>query len=347
MTTRNLSVRLAVVDGGKVKAELRDVGESGQRSLRRIEEASRPASRALLAVDGAAGQVRGSLEGLTGRLGPLGGALRGLGPAGLAAGAALAGMGLVLTRGVQEAAEAERSYNRLEAVLRATGFAAGLTGREIRGFAAAMERNTLVTAEAVQDAASVLATFRSVSGDTFTRAIRLAQDLSTVFGQDLRGSATQLGKALEEPIQGISALRRVGVSFTSSQREVIQTLVETGRTAEAQRVILDALEQQVGGAARAEASGLTGAANRLADAWGNLLKAIGRTDAASGTATGALNLLARATEGVLSVFDEEPIAVRIVALNRQLVEARDELARLEAGGLEHFHADRTYPALSM
>ncbi len=94
MTTRNLAVRLAVVDGGKVKAELRDVGESGQRSLRRIEEASRPASRALLAVDGAAGQVRGSLEGLTGRLGPLGGALRGLGLAGLAAGAAMDGLPL-------------------------------------------------------------------------------------------------------------------------------------------------------------------------------------------------------------------------------------------------------------
>jgi lambda family phage tail tape measure protein len=333
MTTRNLSVRLAVVDGGTVKAELREVGESGARSLKRIEDASRPTSRALLAVDGAAREIRGSVDGLAGRLGPLGGALRGLGPSGLAAGAALAGMGLVLTRGVHEAAEAERSYNRLQAVLRATGFASGLTSREIRSFAQEMERTTLVTAEAVQDAASVLATFRSVSGDTFTRAIRLAQDLSTVFGQDLRGSATQLGKALEEPIQGISALRRVGVSFTASQRELIETLVRTGQTAEAQRVILDALEQQVGGASIAEASGLTGAANRLSDAWGNLLKAIGRTDAVSGTATGALNVLARAAEGVLGLFDEEPIAVRIVALNRQLVEAQDELARLEAGGL--------------
>ena len=203
MTTRNL----AVVDGGKVKAELRDVGESGQRSLRRIEEASRPASRALLAVDGAAGQVRGSLEGLTGRLGPL-------------------------------------------------------------------------------------------------------------------------GKALEEPIQGISALRRVGVSFTSSQREVIESLVRTGQTAEAQRVILDALEQQVGGAATAEASGLTGAANRLSDAWGNLLKAIGRTDAVSGTATGALNVLARATEGVLSVFDEQR---QLVAELQRQVDTLTDQARGVAG----------------
>ncbi|WP_229773726.1 hypothetical protein, partial [Iodidimonas muriae] len=84
MTTRNLAVRLAVIDGGKVKAELKDVGESGQRSLKRIEEAARPASRALKALDGAAGEVRGSLEGFAGRLGPLGTALTRLGPAGLA-----------------------------------------------------------------------------------------------------------------------------------------------------------------------------------------------------------------------------------------------------------------------
>lgn len=332
MTTRNLAVRLAVIDGGKVKAELKDVGESGQRSLKRIEDAARPASRALQAIDGAAGQVRGSLEGLTSRLGPLGGALSRLGPAGLAAGAAIAGLGLILTRGVQEAAEADRSYRRLEAVLRATGHASGLTAREIAGFAEEMERSTLASAESVQDAASVLATFRSVSGETFTRAIRLAQDLSTVFGQDLRSSATQLGKALEEPVQGISALRRVGVSFTASQRELIESLVETGQTAQAQKVILDALEQQVGGASAAEAGGLTGVANRLSDAWGNLLQAIGRTPAVSGLAEGALNVLSRAVEGIASLFEEDPISVRIVETNRRLIEAEDRLVRLRESG---------------
>ena len=124
-----LAIRLAVVDGGKVKAELKDVGDTGDRALRRIETAARPASRALLALDGAAGEVRGSLQGLAGRLGPVGTALTALGPAGLAAGAALAGVGLVLTRGLQEAAQADQSYRRLEAVLRATGQASGLTAR--------------------------------------------------------------------------------------------------------------------------------------------------------------------------------------------------------------------------
>ncbi len=332
MADRNLSVRLAVIDGGKVKAELLDIGESGARSLKRIEDAGRPASQALQALDGAAGEVRASLEGLAGRLGPLGTALIRLGPAGLAAGAALGGMGVMLTRSIQEAAEAEQSYRRLEAVLRATGHASGLTAREIAGFAEEMERSTLASAESVEDAAAVLATFRSVSGETFTRALRLAQDLAAVFGQDLRASATQLGKALEEPVRGISALRRVGISFTASQRDLIQSLVETGQTAEAQKVILDALERQVGGAGVAEAGGLTGAANRLSDAWGNLLEAIGQTSAVSGAAEGALDLLARGVEQITALFQDEPISVRIVEANRKLIEAQDELARLQAGG---------------
>ena len=79
MADRNLAIRLAVIDGGKVKAELRDVGDSGARALQRIEEASRPASRALQALDGVAGEVRGGLEEMAGRAGPLGAGLMRLG----------------------------------------------------------------------------------------------------------------------------------------------------------------------------------------------------------------------------------------------------------------------------
>ena len=332
MADRSLAIRLAVVDGGKVKAELRDIGDAGSRSLKRIEDAARPASRALQALDGVAGEVRGNLQSMAGRLGPLGAGLSRIGPAGLAAAAALAGVGLALTRSFQEAAEADRSYRRLEAVLKATGHASGLTAGEIGAFAEATEASTLVTAEAVQDAASVLATFRSISGETFTRSLSLAQDLATVFGSDLASAATQLGKALEDPTQGLTALRRVGISFTESERELITTLAETGRTAEAQRLILDALEKQVGGAAAAEAGGLTGATNRLGDAWGNLLEAIGRTPVIASVAQGALNLLSSTIEGITGALEDEPIDARIDAAKSRLLRAKDDLARLESGG---------------
>ena len=332
MTDRSLAIRLAVVDGGKVKAELRDVGETGSRSLKRIEDAAQPASRALQALDGTAGQIRGNLEGMAGRLGSLGAGLARIGPAGLVAAAAIGGIGLALQAAFQEAAEADRSQRRLEAVLKATGHAAGLTAREITSFADGLEAATLATAEGVQDAAAILATFRSVSGETFTRALTLAQDLAAVFGQDLSSAATQLGKALEDPQQGLTALRRVGISFSDSQRELIATLVETGRQADAQRVILDALEQQVGGAGAAEAGGLTGATNRLGDAWGNLLEAIGRTPAVTSVAEGALHLLSSALEGLSGALAEDPIGRQIEAAKSRLLQAKEELARLEAGG---------------
>ena len=68
----------------------------------------------------------------------------------------------------------------------------------------------------------------------------------------------------------------MGVSFSDSQRDMINNLVETGQKAEAQKVILKALEEQVGGAGAAEAGGLAGATHKMSIAWGDMLKAIGR-----------------------------------------------------------------------
>jgi hypothetical protein len=212
---RTLAIRLAVIDGGKVKATLSDVGETGSRSLKRIEDAARPASRALQALDGVSAEVRGGLESLAGRLGPLGSALARIHPAALLAAAGLAAVGMVVLRGLNEAALADQSYRRLNAVLTATGHASGLTAAQIVAFSEGVERATLATAEQVQDAAAILATFRSVAGETFTRALTLAQDMAAVFRQDLSAAATQLGKALEDPVQGITALRRVGISFSA------------------------------------------------------------------------------------------------------------------------------------
>jgi lambda family phage tail tape measure protein len=298
MADRSLAIRLSVTDAAKVKATLTDVGESGQRALKKVEDASRPASKALLALDGAAGHALGSMEAMSGRLGTLGAALTRLGPAGMAAGGTLATVGAGLVRGIQDAAEAERSYRRLEAVLNATGHSAGLTGRQITAFAEEMERSTLASTEGVQDAAAVLATFRSISGDTFTRTLQLAQDMVTVFGGDLSSAATQLGKALEDPIDGLSALRRVGITFSESQRDVIRVMMDTGRVAEAQGLILDALEKQVGGSGAAGASGLTGATNRLSDAWGNFLEELANTTGAAAVAQNALNAMAGVIEKV-------------------------------------------------
>ena len=171
---------------------------------------------------------------------------------------------------VQEEAEA-----KLEAVLRATGNAAGLTADEIKSYAGELQGLTTYGDEGTIAVAALLATFKSIKGDQFKETIALAQDLSTIMGGDLRSSALQLGKALEDPVTGLTALRRSGVSFTAEQKEQIAVLVETGRQQEAQALILAVVREQVGGAAAAMRDQYGGAVIAAGNAWGDLKEELG------------------------------------------------------------------------
>jgi hypothetical protein len=106
---------LAVIDSGRVKAEL---GDAGSRSLKQIEDA-RPASRALQARD-VAGEVRGELEEIADRAGPLGAGLMRLGPAGLAAAAAIGAVTLGL-KGILPHVRVHRPHLDRELLLCAAG----------------------------------------------------------------------------------------------------------------------------------------------------------------------------------------------------------------------------------
>ncbi len=329
MTDRNLAIRLQVLDGGKVKAELTEIGDSGQKALQKIELAGSPASKALEALNAASSNVKGRFEEMTGSLGPLGSALAEIGPYGLAAGAAFALIGETLAKSLEEASQAEQSYNRLVAVLKATGDSSGLTANELVGLSKSLEATTLTTSEKVQDAAAILATFHSVSGETFTRAITLAQDMSAVFGKDLSASAMQLGKALEDPVNGLTSLRRVGVVFTQDQRDLIKSLAETGQTAEAQKVILDALQAKVGGSGAAVDQGLAGASHGLAIAWKNMLESIGETSVVSGTAEISLKGLASVLNSITGLFEKAPLGERIAEANKELAAAQETLVKLQ------------------
>ena len=113
MAERTLSIRLAVIDGGKVKAELTEVGSAGEKSLKRIEAAAQPASGGLRNLSQAANDAVAHLESANGRLGALGTVLSRLGPAGLIAGASIAGIGYGLTQLILPVAETGEELNKL------------------------------------------------------------------------------------------------------------------------------------------------------------------------------------------------------------------------------------------
>jgi hypothetical protein len=152
---------------------------------------------------------------------------------------------------IAEARESQAVTAATDQVLKTMGKSSGQTAKSIADLAGELQNNSLYTDEAIQSGENLLLTFGNIGKDTFPKATRAMVDLSQAMGQDMKASAIQLGKALNDPVEGVSALSRVGVSFSESQKETIKRLAETGQTAKAQAIILEELNKQFGGQAQA------------------------------------------------------------------------------------------------
>ena len=61
----------------------------------------------------------------------------------------------------------------------------------------------------------------------------------------MTNAAVLVGKALNDPKKGLTALRRVGVQFTDAQEDQIKALVKSGKTMDAQKIILRELAKGI------------------------------------------------------------------------------------------------------
>lgn len=195
----------------------------------------------------------------------------------MGAGLAVAGVKDFIGGAIGEAREANKVAAQTEAVIKSTGAAAGLTAKDFESLAGAISKKTGIDDEQIQSAENLLATFTNVKdaagegNDVFSQATKTLVDMGAALGTDASGSAIQLGKALNDPIKGISALTRVGVTFTDQQKDQIKSMVEAGDVAGAQKVILAELNKEFGGSAEAQAT----SADKLNVAWGNLQETVG------------------------------------------------------------------------
>lgn len=176
---------------------------------------------------------------------------------------------------VAAAAESEEAEAKLAQVLQSTGNAAGYTKEQLVALSEQLQETTKFEAETTQGAMSILATFRNIRGDTFIDATKAAQDMATVLGTDLNGAAMQLGKALNDPVAGIKALTRAGVSFTEQQEEMINKLVESGDVIGAQQMILEELRHEFGGAAEAVGDTFAGKLEQMKNRFGDMAESLG------------------------------------------------------------------------
>lgn len=184
---------------------------------------------------------------------------------------------------IGEARESQKVGAITTAVIKSTGKAANVSAKQVGDLSTALSLKSGIDDEVIQRGANMLLTFKNVrnevgkNNDIFNQSVAITQDMAAAMAGgkggdvDLKSSSILVGKALNDPIKGLTALSRVGVSFTDQQKEQIKALVESGDTMKAQKIILGELKSEFGGAAAAQAT----MGEKVKTAWGNIEEKLG------------------------------------------------------------------------
>lgn len=174
-----------------------------------------------------------------------------------------------------EAIEARKGFAQLDSVLASTKGVAGVTKEAALGLADSLSKITLFTDDAILSGENLLLTFTNVGKDVFPDATTAALDMSAAMGTDLNSAVMQIGKALNDPIAGLGALSRNGVTFSQTQEDMIKSMVKSGDTMGAQKIILAELNKEFGKSAENQAK---------ADPFAMMSKSVGELKEKIGTA---------------------------------------------------------------
>lgn len=252
---------------------------------------------------GAFDAINRQVDGLMSGVGSLQGVLAG----------AFAGLSIssVMQKFLNETRDAEQEQAQLAAVLRSTGEAAGWSLEKLNDMASELQKNSTFSDGDINKAQTRLLSYTGVVGEQVPRAMQAVIDMSARLGMDLNQSAETIGKALDVPSQGLTALSKQGFRFTDDQKELVKQLEVTGKTAQAQGIILEALESSYGGAAKAARDTFGGAIAALNNNIDSLLTGD----------TGSMKKLKDTVEGLNKTLESDETKAAFQTLTGWLTEA--------------------------
>ena len=254
---------------------IQDVGKAGK-SLESLEKT-----------------VSGSVKTINGALGALG--------VGVSVGA-------IFKRMIDEASQAESAAKKVDAILRATGGAAGVTAKQVDDLASSLSRMSGLDDDAIKGGQALLLTFKNIGKDVFPAASQAMLDISETMGVDLKSAAVQVGKALNDPVKGMTALRKEGIQLSDAQEALVKQFAATGQMAKAQAVILREIQGEMGGAAAAARDTYAGALKALDTSFGNLMETMGNI--------GGLEIVRNGLEGLIIVIEELDASLQSTAFKQ-------------------------------
>lgn len=198
----------------------------------------------------------------------------------------------------------EQEQAQLEAVIKSTGGAAGYSSGQLNDMANAMSNASTFSGGEINTAQTALLAFTGIAGDEFKKATQSAIDMAARTGMSVVSAAETIGRALDVPSRGMAALSKQGFRFTDDQKALAKSLEDSGRTAEAQGIILQELQNTYDGAAQA-----------ARDTFGGALVALGNTlaDITTGDKD-SLGAAKAAVEGLISALQSPAGKIAIEAL---------------------------------
>jgi hypothetical protein len=264
-------------EAGHAATKLGVAGEAAEKLTGKVSELARlagPAAGELAEkIEGVAKSFTGVVE-VVGSLGPLLPIVLALAGAVALLGAAFKA-GEFLVDAVKEASEAQVILRSLEQTLTATGAAARYSAKELQEHAEALSTITAFDDDVIIQAETILARFTKIGHEAFPVATTAVLDYAQATGKSAPEAAEKLGKALESPQKGLRGIADAGVIFNKVQVATLQKMVDTGHAAEAQGIILTALQERVGGAAEAYQKTLKGGVDTAINRFHDFGKTIG------------------------------------------------------------------------
>lgn len=184
----------------------------------------------------------------------------------------LAATGLALV--IKNSIDAQNEMAQLSAVLKSSGQDASFSAEQISAMADQIAKASAFSGGEVTNAATRLLSYSGIVTEKFAPALQVAIDQAARLGISVESSAETVGRALESPTKAAAALAQqgFGAAFTKEVRNGIAALVDAGKEAEAQQIILDILNDSYQGAAAAARDTLGGAFIRLKETAADLLE---------------------------------------------------------------------------
>lgn len=232
----------------------------------------------------------------------------GLSFAGLAAGMAM------MVRASEDAAQSQR---KLDAVLRATGNASGYTADKLSKLADQLARASSFDDEGFREATATLLRFGNIGGANLEKVLKLSADYAALTGGTLSSAAETLGKALNNPAEGLKRLERNFGDLGKETEAAIKLQMDMGNQAGALGVAIEALQKKIGGADETMNAGLTGSMKQLRKAFSELFE-LGGEAVNNGFFTGMIDDLSAKLRGLKALLEQGTWTEKLAAIGAVL-----------------------------